>query len=111
MSDSNLLVDLSHFTEEQMAEICDELTTGHQQRMVEAEVNQRRIAQENQQDHRAIEGVGQLVARFDADGYLSTRARLGVDPGDGDFVKWAIKNHPEVKVNSGGTKAQVGYRG
>ncbi len=111
MSDSELLVDFSSFTEEQTAEIIQELTTGHQKSMVDAEIRQRNLAQENQRDHRSVDGLGRLVASFDAEGYLTTRARLGVDAQDDDFVKWAIKNHPECRVNSGGTKIQVGWNG
>lgn len=108
---SDLSVDFGDLSESQMQDIADEMKTGHMQRMVDAEVRQRQIAQENQRDHRAIPGVGRLVARFDLDGYMSNFVRQGHSVRDGDYLKWVLKRHPEVRVRSGGTKTQVGYGG
>lgn len=111
MEESDLLVDLSHLTEEQMSDVCNELKTGHQKRMVDAEINQRRLANENYKDHRSVDGIGRLVARFDLDGYMSNFVRKGETVRDKEYLDWVLKRHPEVRVNSGGTKTQVGYRG
>jgi hypothetical protein len=79
----------------------------HAKDMVAADKRQKQIAKQNQEDHRAVEGLGRPVASFDAAGYMDLKTRQKVDPGDKDFVKWAVKRHPEVAVNcGGGTKIQ-----
>ena len=76
---------------------------------VKAEARQKIIAKENQREHRAIPGVGRLVARFDAAGYMQNYAKNTQCARDQDYIKWAVKRHPECRVNSVGTKTQVGY--
>ena len=106
---SDLAVDLDSFAPSEKNAIIKELVTGHQMRMVQSEINQRKIAKENQSDHRSINGFGRLVARFDYDGYISNFVRKGESVQDDDYLKWVIKRHPEVAVNSVGTKTQVGH--
>jgi|TARA_R100001594_G_C4029193_1_gene260899 hypothetical protein len=86
-----------------------ELRTGEMMERVQAEARQKVIAKDNQRDHRAIPGVGRLVARFDAEGYLKNYIKNKECARDTDYIKWAIKRHPECRVNSVGTKLQVGY--
>ena len=86
-----------------------ELRTGEMMDRVKAEARQKVIAKENQREHRAIPGVGRLVARFDAAGYMQNYAKNTQCARDQDYIKWAVKRHPECRVNSIGTKAQVGY--
>ena len=77
---SDLAVDLDSFAPSEKSAIIKELVTGHQMRMVQSEINQRKIAKENQSDHRSINGFGRLVARFDYDGYISNFVRKGEAP-------------------------------
>ncbi|MDP6717833.1 MAG: hypothetical protein QGF59_04240 [Pirellulaceae bacterium] len=86
-----------------------ELRTGEMMDRVKAEARQKIIAKENQREHRAIPGVGRLVARFDAAGYMQNYAKNTQCARDQDYIKWAVKRHPECRVNSVGTKTQVGY--
>ena len=86
-----------------------ELRTGEMMDRVKAEARQKIIAKENQREHRAIPGVGRLVARFDAGGYMQNYAKNTQCARDQDYIKWAVKRHPECRVNSVGTKIQVGY--
>ena len=77
--------------------------------MWRATKNQKRIAKENQKDRKSIEGVGQHVASIDLGGYLGNMLFKNESYRDKDYMKWVMKRHPEVRVNSGGTKTQVGY--
>ena len=86
-----------------------ELRTGEMMDRVKAEARQKIIAKENQREHKAIPGVGRLVARFDADGYMKNYAKNRQCARDPEYIKWAIKRHPECRVNSVGTRTQVGY--
>ena len=103
------LVDLSEFGPGQKNAIIKELVTGHQMQMVQSEINQKKIAKENQRDHRSSNGFGRLVARFDLNGYLSNFIRKGESIQDNDYLKWVVKSHPEVAVKNVGTKTQVGH--
>ena len=70
---------------------------------------QKVIAKDNQREHRAIPGVGRLVARFDMGGYMQNYVKNRECARDTDYIKWAIKRHPECRVNSVGTRIQAGY--
>ena len=76
---------------------------------VKAEARQKVIAKDNQREHRAIPGVGRLVARFDMGGYMQNYVKTRECARDTDYIKWAVKRHPECRVNSVGTKIQAGY--
>ena len=89
--------------------IMSEIRTGHKMEMWRATKNQKRIAKENQKDRKSIEGVGQHVASIDLGGYLGNMLFKNESYRDKDYMKWVMKRHPEVRVNSGGTKTQVGY--
>lgn len=89
--------------------IMKEIQTGHKMEMWRATKNQKRIAKENQKDRKSIEGVGQHVASIDLGGYLGNMLFKNESYRDKDYMKWVMKRHPEVRVNSGGTKTQVGY--
>lgn len=72
---------------------------------------QRRIAKRfHAARPRSIEGIGEqrmaLHPFFDAAARLE---RGGNCWADRDFREWYMKRHPEVRVQSGGTKIQVGY--
>ena len=101
--------DLGSIPESHQNALLRELRTGEMMERVKAEARQRVIAKDNQREHRAIPGVGRLVARFDAGGYMQNYAKNTQCARDQDYIKWAIKKYPECRVNSVGTKTQVGY--
>ena len=109
MASETLPFDLGSIPESHQAALLRELRTGEMMDRVKAEARQKVIAKENQREHRAIPGVGRLVARFDADGYMKNYAKNRQCARDPEYIKWAVKRHPECRVNSVGTKTQVGY--
>ena len=106
---SQLPFNLDSIPESHQRALLRELRTGEMMDRVKAEARQKVIAKENQREHWAIPGVGRLVARFDAGGYMQNYAKNTQCARDQDYIKWAIKRHPECRVNSVGTKTQVGY--
>jgi hypothetical protein len=109
MASETLPFDLGSIPESHQAALLRELRTGEMMDRVKAEARQKVIAKDNQREHRAIPGVGRLVARFDADGYLKNYIKNRECARDLDYIKWAVKRHPECRVNSIGTKIQAGY--
>ena len=109
MASETLPFDLGSIPESHQAALLRELRTGEMMDRVKAEARQKIIAKDNQREHKAIPGVGRLVARFDADGYMKNYVKNTQCARDTDYIKWAIKRHPECRVNSVGTKMQVGY--
>ena len=109
MASETLPFDLGSIPESHHAALLRELRTGEMMDRVKAEARQKVIAKDNQREHKAIPGVGRLVARFDADGYLKNYVKNRECARDPDYIKWAVKRHPECRVNSVGTKMQVGY--
>ena len=109
MASETLPFDLGSIPESHHAALLRELRTGEMMDRVKAEARQKVIAKDNQREHRAIPGVGRLVARFDADGYLKNYIKNRECARDLDYIKWAVKRHPECRVNSVGTKIQAGY--
>jgi len=109
MVSETLPFDLGSIPESHQSALLRELRTGEMMDRVKAEARQKIIAKDNQREHRAIPGVGRLVARFDTDGYLKNYVKNRECARDTDYIKWAIKRHPECRVNSVGTKTQVGY--
>ena len=109
MASETLPFDLGSIPESHQAALLRELRTGEMMDRVKAEARQKIIAKDNQREHRAIPGVGRLVARFDTDGYLKNYVKNRECARDTDYIKWAVKRHPECRVNSVGTKIQAGY--
>lgn len=61
---------------------------------------------------RAIDGLGPQTMHVDPVIAEHWRQRRGVDIWqDDDFCRWFRKMNPETRVESGGTRIQVGYRG
>ena len=107
--DTTLPFDLGTIPESHQRALLRELRTGEMMGRVQAEARQKVIAKDNQREHKAIPGVGRLVARFDMDGYMKNYIKDRECARYTDYIKWAIKRHPECRVNSVGTKTQVGY--
>lgn len=89
--------------------IMREIQTGHKMEMWRAQRDQKKIAKDNQRERKSIDGVGRHVASIDLGGYLGNKMFKDESFQDTEYVKWILKRHPEVRVNSKGTKTQVGY--
>ena len=109
MASETLPLDLGSIPESHHRALLRELRTGEMMERVQAEARQKVIAKENQREHRAIPGVGRRVARFDMGGYMQNYIKNRECARDTDYINWAIKRHPECRVNSVGTKIQAGY--
>lgn len=74
--------------------------------------NAKAIAMENNgKDRRAVEGLGGMSASIDPASYHYWQQR---EPGcweDKQFMREYLRDNPEARVKSGGTKASVGYDG
>jgi hypothetical protein len=88
-----------------------ELRTGWQRNRIEAAVEARKFTKENAKRHKSIEGLGQLVARIPRTAYHFWGQKLGYECwNDKAFMDEFLRDNPELKVNSGGTKEiQVGW--
>jgi len=91
-------------------DVVKELATGYHADLVKAEVHQKRIAKDSQQDLRSIDGIGRLRMRIDPTLYHHWGAKLGYECWkDSQFLREVERDNPEVRVKCGGTKLQVGF--
>lgn len=91
-------------------DVVKELATGYHADLVNAEVHQKRIAKDSQQDLRSIDGIGRLRMRIDPTLYHHWGAKLGYECWkDSQFLREVERDNPEVRVKCGGTKLQVGF--
>lgn len=82
-----------------------ELRTGWNRNRIEAEIQCKKTEKLNRQKHRAIEGIGALKARIPPTAYHFWGQKLGYDCwNDNGFMREFLRDNPECKVNSGGTK-------
>jgi hypothetical protein len=82
-----------------------ELRKGWQKNRVEAEVQAKQNEKINKQKHRSIEGLGQLTARIPPTAYHFWGQKLGYECwNDKAFMDEFLRDNPECRVNSGGTK-------
>jgi hypothetical protein len=87
-----------------------ELRRGWNRQAVTAQIEAKQNAAINQQQHKSLDGIGRLRMRVPADAFHYWGQRLGYECwSDQQFLKEYERDNPEVKVNSGGTKLQVGY--
>lgn len=91
----------------------DELINGWQFEAVRAKTHQTAIAQSNHRNQfRSIDGVGRLRMRVDPTVYHYWGQRIGYGCWrDEAFLRRFEQDNPEVKVQCGGTRLQVGYSG
>jgi hypothetical protein len=81
-----------------------------QQSRIDAKKAANEIAKLNKQDHKSVEGLGELTARIPGVAYHFWGQKLGYDCWkDQEFLREFLRDNPECKVNSKGTKLQVGY--
>ena len=82
-----------------------ELRTGWQRNRVEAAIDARKCAKENTKRHKSIDGLGQLMARIPIDAFHFWGIKLGYGCwNDKEFMDEFLRDNPELRVNSGGTK-------
>ena len=82
-----------------------ELRRGWNRNRIEAAIDAKRIAGINQNRHKSVEGLGQLMARIPIDAYHFWGQKLGYGCwNDKAFMDEFLRDNPELRVNSGGTK-------
>jgi hypothetical protein len=88
-----------------------ELRTGWNKNRVDAAIQAKQSGYENNKRHKAVEGLGALKARIPPTAYHFWGQKLGYDCwNDKRFMHEFLRDNPECRVNSGGTKEiQVGY--
>jgi hypothetical protein len=92
--------------------VIKEFRDGHVREEVKSKINHQAISSENHRNmkFRSIDGVGQLKARVDAQFFHRVGQKYGYAAWrDKGFMKDVLRYNPELKVNCGGTKTQVGY--
>lgn len=113
MSASHALsVDLSGLPGETLRVMEQEFRRGAQLNAVKAEVEQRSIGHANRREARATDGVGELKARISPESFHYWGQRLGYECWqDKAFLDEYLRDNPDSRVKSVGTRIQVGYRG
>lgn len=82
-----------------------ELRTGWERNRVEAAVEAKQLAKFNQERHKSVEGLGQKIATIPGHAYHFWGQKLGYACwNDKAFMNEFLRDNPECKVNSGGTK-------
>jgi len=82
-----------------------ELRQGWLRNRVEAEVAAKKIGKINTIRHKSVEGLGQLTARIPIDSFHFWGMKLGYGCwNDQQFMDEFLRDNPELRVNSGGTK-------
>lgn len=87
-----------------------ELRLGFELDKATAEARQGKIGAMNRKEVRSIDGLGALNARVDSSAYHYWGKRLGYDCWqDKAFLNEFLRDNPQSKVKSLGTKIQVGH--
>lgn len=90
--------------------VIKEFSTGYHKELVNAEIQQKRIARDTGHDRKSIEGVGRLRMRIDPTLYHHWGQKLGYACwSDKGFLKEVERDNPEVRVKCGGTRLQFGW--
>lgn len=81
-----------------------------QQSRIDAQRAAKEMAKLNQEEHKSIDGIGQLTARIPGVAFHFWGQKLGYDCWKDDgFLQEFLRDNPECRVNSKGTKLQVGF--
>jgi len=88
-----------------------ELRRGWQRNQIEAAVEAKQLAKLNKERHKSIEGLGQKIATIPLNAFHFWGQKLGYGCwNDKEFMDEFLRDNPELRVNSGGTKEiQVGW--
>lgn len=82
-----------------------ELRTGWLKNQIDARVEAKKIAKTNTIRHKSVEGLGQLTARIPVTAFHFWGQKLGYACwNDQQFMDEFLRDNPELRVNSGGTK-------
>lgn len=86
-------------------ELEKELRNGWQRNKVQAATEAKSNAQFNQMRHKSVEGLGQKIATIPVMAYHFWGQKLGYGCwNDKGFMDEFLRDNPECRVNSGGTK-------
>ena len=87
-----------------------ELRRGWERNKIDAAIEAKQNAKFNQMRHKSVEGLGQKIATIPATAYHFWGQKLGYGCwNDKQFMDEFLRDKPECRVNSGGTKEiQVG---
>lgn len=87
-----------------------ELRLGFQLDKAQAEARQKGVGVVNQRDVKSVEGLGGLEARIDTAAFHYWGQRLGYECWtDKQFKKEFLRDNPQSRVRSRGTKLQLGF--
>lgn len=92
--------------------VIDEFRKGFVREEVKSKINHQSVVSENHRNMklRSIDGVGALKARIDSHFYHRVGQKYGYAAWrDKGFLNDVLRYNPELKINCGGTKTQVGY--
>lgn len=93
-----------------MESVESELRSGILMEQMLARAQQKQIGQANEQRARSMDGLGSKIASIDATSYHHWGQLLGYDCWrDKQFIHEYLRDNPQAKVNSGGTKLQFGF--
>lgn len=82
-----------------------ELRTGWQKNRVDAAIQAKRAAKYAQERHKSVDGLGQKIASIPPTAFHFWGQKLGYDCwNDKNFMREFLRDNPECRVNSGGTK-------
>jgi hypothetical protein len=86
-------------------ELEKELRSGFQQNRITAEAHKKSNHKFNLERHKSVEGLGQKIATIPADAFHFWGQKLGYKCWeDKGFMDEFLRDNPECRVNSGGTK-------
>lgn len=87
-----------------------ELRLGWELKKEQCKARQGALGKSSQQAVKSVEGLGALVGRIDAESYHYWGQRETYDCWkDKQFFDEYLRDNPQARVKSGGTRIQVGY--
>lgn len=105
------MLDLDSFPPEAIAGLEKELRLGWELDKAITKARQHNVGRVNQDVKRSVNGLGELVGRIDSNSFTYWGKRLGFDCwNDKGFMREYLRDNPQSRVKSAGTKIQVGHR-
>lgn len=82
-----------------------ELRNGWQKNRIDAAIEAKQAAKYAYQKHKSVDGIGQKIASIPPTAFHFWGQKLGYDCwNDKGFMREFLRDNPECRVNSGGTK-------
>lgn len=101
---------ITGISQEELNNVENELRSGILFDQVMARARQKAIGIVNSKKHKSIDGLGQKKASIDATSFHFWGNKLGYDCWrDKKFLDEYLRDNPQARVNSGGTKLQFGF--